>query len=161
MRREIFLLFLCFLQFLVCVSPAPRAAGPAPPEVIDEVERTARDALSAWSYNSLWSLWDIGRSSDRQKISQGEFEQRMNRARMKLAAVESVQAQVWDGYATVTARVTLEDRVTAIVGPGGNITALYPGRGRVEVANRTLSLTFEEGRWRISLREFLGMAGAP
>jgi hypothetical protein len=155
------LLFVLHPDFL---GGAPAfAASPASPEVIEEVERAFQDAMSAWSYNRLWSLWDMGKSRDRQEIPQGEFESRMNRARMKPAlgpAVDSIRVQVQESSAWLTARVTLEDQMTVIVGSRGRIS-VGPGQGRTEVSTRTFSLTHEDGRWRIGLRDFLNMAGAP
>lgn len=161
MRRAFLLVFI--LQFHFLGVTAALAASPSPPEVTEEVERAFQDAMSAWSYNRLWSLWDMGKSRDRQAIPQGEFEARMNKARMKPAngpAVDSVRVQVQENTAMLTARVTLEDQMTVIVGPRGRIS-VGPGRGRTEVSTRTFSLTCEDGRWRIGLRDLLAMAGAP
>ena len=163
MVRTLFLLLLVLHLHFFFGGTVALAASPAPPEVMEEVERAFQDAMTAWSYNRLWSLWDMGTSRDRQDIPQGEFESRMNRARMKPAngpAVDSVRVQAQEDTAVLTARVTLEDQMTVIVGSRGRIS-VGPGQGRTEVSTRTFNLTREDSRWRIGLLDFLAMAGAP
>jgi hypothetical protein len=115
-------------------------------KVAEEVEREFRAAMTAWAYDQQWTLWEMGAASERARISQSRFTERLRQGGGKPAAgrqVDFLEIRVHSATsATVTAGFGLEVRTSA------------------EVTNEyvTFPMRLEEGRWRIPLVQIAQLA---
>jgi hypothetical protein len=138
-------LFLIGLGVLL-LPGASLAADSTPEEVAQEAEAEFRSAMQAWAYEEYWRLWDMGSSASRAALSREEFTDRMRRGNSRPAAGKQVEAiQVTSSSpdsALVAVRFGLEDR----------------RRPWAESTGRPFLLRLEDGRWRVNLWDFVGLA---
>ncbi len=138
-------LFLIGVGVLLSQGASLRADS-TPQELAQEAEATFRSAMQAWAYEEYWRLWDMGSSTSRAALSREEFTERMRRGTTRPAAGKQVEAiQVTSGSPTsalVAATFGLEDK----------------RRPRAERTGRPFLLRLEDGGWKVSLWDFLGLA---
>ena len=143
--RRALTLFLIGVGVLLLPGARLRADS-TPPEVTQEVEAAVRSAMQAWAYEEYWHLWDMGSSASRAALSKEEFTERMRRGNTRPAAGKQVEVvQVISSSsdsALVQVRFGLEDT----------------RRPWAERADRPFLLRLEDGRWAVSLWDFVGLA---
>jgi hypothetical protein len=111
-----------------------------------EAESTFRSAMEAWAYEEYWRLWDMGTRISRSALPREDFTDRMRRGNTHPAAgkrIEMIQVlSTQPKSATVYVRFGVEDR----------------RRSWVESTERPFLLNLEDGRWTVSLWDFVGLA---
>ena len=143
--RRVLAIFLIGAGILIL----PRAALTAEStwqEVGQQAEAEFRSAMEAWAYEEYWRLWDMGSNASRAALSREEFTERMRRGNSRPAAGKQVEAaQMISGSpdsAVLQVSFGLEDK----------------RRPWTESTNRPFLLRLEDGRWRVSLWDFVGLA---
>jgi hypothetical protein len=132
---------------LALLGPAADSQAASPMGVIArDVEFAFRDAMEMWAYREFWRLWDLSTSRSRFYMSQSDFADQMERGNARPAVgrrIEELQVSATSlETAVVLARIALED-------PGTNTT-----RSIV----RSFLFSYEDGRWRHELSDFLGLS---
>jgi hypothetical protein len=143
--RQVLTLFLMGVGVLL-LPGAGLPADSTPPDVAQEVETAVRSAMQAWAYEEYWRLWDMGSSASHAALSKEEFTERMRRGNTRPAAGKQVEAirviSSSSDSALVQVRFGLENR----------------RRPWAEHAERPFLLRLEDGRWAVSLWDFVGLA---
>jgi hypothetical protein len=143
--RRLLILFLIGVGVLL-LRGASLTADSTPQEVAQEAEAAFRSAMQAWAYEEYWRLWDMGSSASRAALSREEFTDRMRRGNTRPAAgkqVEAVQTiSSSPDSAMVAVRFGLEDK----------------RRPWAESTDRPFLLRLEDGGWKVSLWDFVGLA---
>ena len=138
-------------SFLVGVGLLIQADGwvisaETPQESAQEAEAAIKSAMEAWAYEQYWRLWDMGSKASRSALTREEFTQRMRTGNARPAAgrqVEAIQVvSTLPESALLQVRFGLEDRY----------------RPWTESTDRPFVLLFEEGRWTVSLWDFVSLA---
>ncbi|HWU40367.1 MAG TPA: hypothetical protein VN203_22190 [Candidatus Acidoferrum sp.] len=121
-------------------------AAATPQETAQEAEAALKSAMEAWAYEQYWRLWDMGSKASRSALTQEEFTQRMRSGNARPAAgrqVEAIQVvSTLPESALLQVRFGLEDRY----------------RPWTESTDRPFVLLYEEGRWTVSLWDFISLA---
>jgi hypothetical protein len=121
-------------------------ADSTPQEVAQEAEAAFRSAMQAWAYEEYWRLWDMGSSASRAALSRDEFTERMRRGNTRPAAGKQVEdievASRSPDSALVAVKFGLEDK----------------RRPWAESTGRLFLLRLEDGGWKVSLWDFVGLA---
>ncbi len=138
-------LFLIGVGVLLLRGAMPRADS-TPQAVAQEAEAAFRSAMQAWTYEEYWRLWDMGSSASRAALSREDFTERMRRGNTRPAAGKQVEAvQVISSSPTsalVAVKFGLEDK----------------RRPWAESTGRSFLLRLEDGGWKVSLWDFVGLA---
>ncbi len=117
-----------------------------PQQVAQEAEMAFRSAMQAWAYDEYWRLWDMGSSASRAVLSREQFTERMQSGTSRPAAGKQVEAirvvSTSPDSATVQVRFGLEDK----------------RRPWAESTDRPFFLKLEDGEWKVSLWDFVGLA---
>jgi hypothetical protein len=102
--------------------------------------------MELWAYRQFWRLWEVATDRSRFHMTQGEFADRMERGNARPAAgrrIEEVRVSATSPEsAVVLARIGLED----------------PGTNTIRSLVRSFLFSYEEGRWRHELSDFLGLS---
>ena len=121
-------------------------ADRTPEEVAQEAEAAFRSAMEAWAYEAYWRLWEMGTRDSRSALPREDFTDRMRRGNTQLAAgkhVEMIQMiSTQPTSALVYARFGVEDK----------------RRPWVDSTERPFLLNLEDGGWKVSLWDFVGLA---
>lgn len=144
MRRTLALLPI--VVGLLLLPDASLAAESTPEEVVRDAETGFRSAMEAWGYEEHWRLWEMGTSLSRLALSREEFTDRMRRGNTRPAAGKQAEA--------IQVIPTQPDSVLAYVRFGLEDKR----RPWAESVVRPFLLRLEEGRWRVSLWDFVGLA---
>ena len=143
--RRVLILFLIGFGVLIRPAASLSAAG-SPQDTAQEAEAAFRSAMEAWAYEEYWRLWDMGSSASRTTLPREEFTDRMRRGNTRPAAgkqVETIQViSSSPDSALVTVRFGLEDK----------------RRPWAESTDRPFLLKLEDGRWKVNLWDFVGLA---
>ena len=125
---------------------APVTAETSQEEMTQEVEWAFRSAMEAWAYEEYWRLWEMGTRTSRSALPREDFTDRMRRGNTHPAAgkqIEMIQVlSTQHNSATVYVRFGVEDR----------------RRSWAESTERPFLLNIEDGRWTVSLWDFVGLA---
>lgn len=130
---------------LVAWGPSSRA-DTTPDEVAQEAEAAIRSAMEAWAYEAYWRLWEMGTRASRSALPREDFTDRMRHGNTQPAAGK--QAEMIQVISTrpksvlVYVRFGVEDK----------------RRAWVDSTQRPFLLSFEDGGWRVSLWDFVGLA---
>jgi len=121
-------------------------ADSTPEEVPREAEAAFRSAMEAWAYEAHWRLWEMGTRASRSALPREAFTDRMRRGNSQPSAgkqVELIQViSTQPTSALVYVRFGVEDK----------------RRPWVESTERPFLLSLEDGRWMVSLWDFVGLA---
>jgi hypothetical protein len=144
MSRIAAALFVLSVTLLVSRTGFPAVT---PTEVIvRDVEYAFRDAMELWAYREFWRLWDVSTSQSRFYMSQREFADRMERGNARPAIGRRIEdlhvTATSPETAVVLARIGLED----------------PGSTTTRSLVRSFLFSYEDGRWRPQLSDFLGLS---
>jgi len=143
--RRVLTLVLIGVGGLLCQGPS-LAAALTPQEVAQQAEAALRSAMQAWAYEEYWRLWDMGSRASRAALSREEFTDRMRRGNTRPAAGRQVEDLAVSfsspDSALLDVRFGLEDR----------------RRPWTESTGRPFLLLFEDGGWKVSLWDFVGLA---
>ena len=143
--RRVLTLFLIGVGVLLLRTAAP-AADWTPQQAAQEAETAFRSAMQAWAYDEYWRLWDMGSRASRAVLSREQFTERMQNGTSRPAAgkqVEAIQvASISPDSGTVQVRFGLEDK----------------RRPWAESTERLFFLKREDGEWKVSLWDFVGLA---
>lgn len=143
--QRVLTLFLIGVGVLL-LRGAALTAGSTPQEVAQEAESAFRSAMGAWAYEEYWRLWDMGSSASRAALSREDFTDRMRRGNTRPAAGKQVEAiQVVfssPNSAVLQVRFGLEDK----------------RRPWAQSTDRSFLLRLEDGSWKVSLWDFVGLA---
>jgi hypothetical protein len=151
-------LTLSFLPVALAATPESESA----PQDPQRAEYAIRAAFSAWAYNQFWRLYTMGSTQSRASLSERDFVDQMEKGwRKPGVGVEILEVKVTGSYAVTKARVRLELETSKM--PGSPVVRPGPVESRPMlrgpiVETVQLGLVYQEGDWRISLYEFLGMA---
>ncbi len=142
----------CVLTFfligvgVLLLQDAVLTADWTPQQVAQEAETAFRSAMEAWAYDQYWRLWDMGSSASRAALSREQFSERMQSGNSRPAAGKQVEAirvvSRSPDSATVQVRFGLEDK----------------RRPWAESTDRPFFLKLEDGEWKVSLWDFVGLA---
>lgn len=117
-----------------------------PQERVERAEAAFRSAMQAWAYEEYWRLWEMGTRASRSALPVQDFTDRLRRGNARLAAgkqVEELEATSNSpDSALIYVKFGLEDRRRVLM----------------ESVARPFLLKFEEGQWRVSLWDFVGLA---
>ncbi|HSB71383.1 MAG TPA: hypothetical protein VLT62_18815 [Candidatus Methylomirabilis sp.] len=137
--------FLVVAGVLVLRGPG-LTADSTPEQTSQRVEATFRSAMAAWAYEEYWRLWEMGTGPSRSALPRQEFTDRMRRGNTQLAAGKQVEEiQVTSNSpesALLYVRFGLEDKRRVLT----------------ESVERPFLLRLEEGQWKVSLWDFIGLA---
>jgi hypothetical protein len=137
-----YLILIGVLNLLVTSLPAETTPG----EAAQEAEAAFRSAMEAWAYEAYWRLWEMGTRASRSALPQEDFTDRMRRGNAQPSAGKQVELirviSIQPTSALVYARFGVEDR----------------RRPWVDSAERPFLLGLEDGRWKVSLWDFVGLA---
>lgn len=132
--------------FVLGLQGASVTAETSPEAIAQEIELAFRSAMEAWAYEEYWRLWEMGTRTSRSALPREDFTDRMRRGNTHPAAgkqIEMIQVvSTLPKSATVYVRFGLEDR----------------RRSWVESSERPFLLNLEDGRWTVSLWDFVGLA---
>ena len=121
-------------------------ADTTPEEVAQEAEAAFKSAMESWAYEAYWRLWEMGTRASRSALPREDFTDRMRRGNTRPAAgkqVEMIQViSAQPNSAMVYVRFGVEDK----------------RRSWMESAERPFLLSLEDGRWTVSLWDFVGLA---
>lgn len=121
-------------------------AETTPEEVTQEAEFAFRSAMEAWAYEAFWRLWEMGTRASRSALPREDFTDRMRRGNAQPSAgkqVELIQViSTQPTSALVYVRFGVEDK----------------RRPWVNSTERPFLLSLEDGRWKVSLWDFVGLA---
>lgn len=125
---------------------ASLTAQSAPEQLAQEAETAFRSAMEAWAYEEYWRLWEMGTRPSRSALPRQDFTDRMRRGNTRPAAGKQVEEMQVNSSASdsvlVSVRFGLEDRRRAFT----------------DSVARPFLLRLEEGRWKVSLWDFVGLA---
>lgn len=121
-------------------------AETSPEGIAQEIELAFRSAMEAWAYEEYWRLWEMGTRTSRSALPREDFTDRMRRGNTHPAAGKQIEMirvlSRQPRSATVYVRFGVEDR----------------RRSWVESSERPFLLNLEDGRWTVSLWDFVGLA---
>ena len=122
------------------------SAGMAVEGIAQDVEIAFREAMELWAYGEFWRLWEISSDEGRFYYAQNDFTAMMERGSARPAVgrrVEDLKVSVTSPRsAVVLARIGLEDPSTSTTRP----------------IVRSFLFSYEDGRWRPQLSDFLGLS---
>jgi hypothetical protein len=132
---------------LTLLGPATGSLAVSPMEVIvRDVEFAFRDAMELWAYREFWRLWELSTSRSRFFMNQSDFADQMERGNARPAVGRRIEelhvSATSPETAVVLARIGLED----------------PGTNTVRSVVRSFLFSYEDGRWRHELSDFLGLS---
>ena len=120
-------------------------ADSTPEEVAREAEAAFKSAMEAWAYEAYWRLWEMGTRSSRSALPREAFTDRMRRGNTQPSAGKQAELiQVISTQPTsvlIYVRFGVEDK----------------RRSWVESTERPFLLSLEDGRWMVSLWDFVGL----
>lgn len=121
-------------------------ADSTPEGVAREAEAAFRSAMEAWAYEAYWRLWEMGTRASRSALPREAFTDRMRHGNTHPSAgkqVELIQViSTQPTSALVYVRFGVEDK----------------RRPWVDSTERPFLLNLEDGRWMVSLWDFVGLA---
>jgi hypothetical protein len=132
---------------LTLLGPSAGVQATSPREIIArDVEFAFRDAMEMWAYREFWRLWDFSTSRSRFYMSQSDFADQMERGYARPAVGSRIEelevTPTSPETAVVLARIGLED----------------PGTNTTRSVVRSFLFSYEDGRWRHELSDFLGLS---
>ena len=138
---------------LFAMITAPFPAGDAFPTELSPatslvIESAFRSAMEAWAAEAHWRLWEMGTSTTRAALPQSEFTDRLRRGNATPANHGDLEA------------VSVVSESAGIVLLRARFVLQHVRGSKSQVTERPFILKHEDGRWRVNLWDFVGMASA-
>jgi hypothetical protein len=138
-------------SLLATSGAAPQSQ--APPQDPDLAERACRSAINSWSYGEYGRLYSMGTLQSRAALSERDFAEEMEKVGRKPGLyVTILEVRLAGPFALVKAEVRLEP---------GKVAPYHSGRPPIPRATEEIiqvTLTYQEGDWRINLHQFVGLS---